>query len=138
LLEEAVLSHIDNFNSQLQSHFDDMFKNGREVVLRIKIFDSWGKNLETEFGTEKEELGTLIKKWVDGNTVQHRYSTTDATENFMLFEQVRIPLLDEKGVPLDARTWAKGLQSYLKNNLQITSKLMMRGLGQAQIVIGEK
>ena len=36
LLEEAVLAHVDNFNVQLQSHFDDMFANGREIVLELK------------------------------------------------------------------------------------------------------
>ena len=35
LIEEAVLMHIDSFNAQLQSHFDDLFENGREIVVRI-------------------------------------------------------------------------------------------------------
>lgn len=138
LLEEAVLTHIDKFNNQLQTHFDDMFQNGREVILRIVIFGSWGENLESEFGPDKEELGKTIENWVEANTVQHRFSTTDATENKMLFEQVRIPLFDEKGKSNDTRNWAKGLQLFLKNKFQITSKLMMKGLGQAQLVIGEK
>jgi len=46
LLEEAVLAHIDNFNAQLQAHFDDMFANGREIIVRIKKFDSWPDDLE--------------------------------------------------------------------------------------------
>jgi hypothetical protein len=33
LLEEAVLAHLDNFNAQLQKHFDDMFENGREITM---------------------------------------------------------------------------------------------------------
>jgi hypothetical protein len=56
----------------------------------------------------------------------------------MLFEQVRIPLYDEKNKALDARGWIKGLQKNLKEKYQIESKLMMKGLGQAQLVIGEK
>lgn len=39
LLEEAVLSHIDNFNVSLQKHFDDMFENGREIIIRVKYVD---------------------------------------------------------------------------------------------------
>ena len=34
----------------------------------------------------------------DRNTVAHRFSLTDATENMMLFEQVRIPLYRENGM----------------------------------------
>ena len=136
LLEEAVLQHMDNFNVQLQSHFDDMFANGREIILRIKTWSSWDKDLEsTDFGDG--ELSDLIEKWVSQNTVKGRFNTSDATENFMLFEQVRIPLYDANNKAVDARGWAKGLQGFLKEK-QIVSKLMMQGLGQAQLVLGEK
>lgn len=137
LLEEAVLSHIDNFNVQLQKHFDDMFENGREVILRIKTWDTWEHDLETEdFGDD--ELSSLIENWVSENTVKGRFSTSDVTENMMLFEQVRIPLYDEKGKAIDARKWANELRKHLKSAYQIESKLMMQGLGQAQLVLGEK
>ena len=139
LLEEAVLSHLDNFNSQLQNHFDDMFANGREVILRVRVWDSWGYDLESEdFGDGSKELGEIIEDWVSDNTVAHRFSTSTATENVMLFEQVRIPLYDEKNKAVDTRSWARGLQNYLKKTFQIDAKLMMQGLGQAQLVIGEK
>ncbi len=137
LLEEAVLSHLDNFNVQLQNHFDDMFTNGREIILRIKTWNTWEYDLESEdFGDD--ELSSLIEKWVTDNTVQGRFNTTDATENMMLFEQVRIPLFDEAGKAIDARKWTNGLRKYLKETYQIESKLMMKGLGQAQLVLGEK
>jgi hypothetical protein len=140
LLEEAVLAHLDNFNVQLQNHFDDMFENGREIVLRIKTWDTWDYDLETEeFGDD--ELGFLIEDWVADNTVKNRFSTSNATQTSMLFEQVRIPLYyDRNGQQraLDARRWANGLRKYLKDTYEIESKLMMKGLGQAQLVLGEK
>jgi hypothetical protein len=136
LLEESVLANLDNFNAQLQKHFDDLFANGREVILRIKKFDSFDGDLEKEYGGE--ELSKLIEDWVSDNTVQHRFSTTDATESMMLFEQVRIPLYDAGNRPVDTRGWARGLQKMLKEKYQIDSKLMTKGLGQASIVIGEK
>ena len=140
LLEEAVLSHLDNFNYQLQTHFDDMFENGREVVLRIMTWDTWDYDLETdEFGDD--ELGYLIEYWVEDNTVKSRFNVATATENMMLFEQVRIPLYYERNGQqraMDTRRWAKGLQSYLKDNFQIEAKVMMKGLGQAQLVLGGK
>ncbi len=139
LLEEAVLSHLDNFNTQLQTHFDDMFANGREVALRVRVWNSWGYDLEsTDFGDGSRELSEIIENWVSDNTVQNRFSTTDATENILLFEQCRIPLYDERNRPMDTRGWARGLQKYLKDNYQIDAKLMMQGLGQAQLVLGEK
>jgi hypothetical protein len=136
LLEEAVLAYLDNFNAQLQSHFDDMFTNGREVVIRIKKFDSFDGDLESEY--DGQELGSIIETWISDNTQNHRFNTTDATENMMLFEQVRIPLYDANGKAIDARGWTKGLQSELKTKYGITSKLMTKGLGQAVLVIGDK
>jgi hypothetical protein len=136
LLEEAVLSQLDNFNAQLQGHFEDMLTNGREISLRIKTFSSFDGDLEKEY--EGEELGAIIEKWISGNTVQGRFNTTDATESMMLFEQVRIPLYDANNRAIDARGWAKDLQKMLKDKLTITSKLMTKGLGQASLVIGDK
>jgi hypothetical protein len=137
LLEEAVLAHIDNFNNQLQAHFDDMFANGREIIVRIKKFDSWTDDFETEY--DGKELGQIIEEWFQNNTVKGRFNTSDATADFMLFEQVRIPLYDANGKPLDARSFLRGLQNYLKNPpYNLTSKLMVKGLGQATLVVGEK
>jgi hypothetical protein len=136
LLEESVLNHLENFNSQLQAHFDDMMENGREVALRIRVWDSFDGDLESEY--DGDELRTLIEDWVADNTVQGRFSTSDATEQMMILEQVRIPLYNDKGRALDTRNWADGLRKMLKTKYQIESKLMMKGLGQAQLVIGEK
>jgi hypothetical protein len=136
LLEEAVLSHIDNFNTQLQSHFDDMAANGREVALRIRVWSSFDGDLESEY--DGVELRDIIEEWVAENTVSGRFSTTDATETIMQFEQVRIPLYNEKNRPMDTRAWAVGLQRMLRDKYQIEAKLMMKGLGQAQLVLGEK
>lgn len=137
LLQEAVTTHIDNFNSKLQLHFEDMFANGREIIIRIKKFDSWSEDLESEF--DGKELSAVIEDWMAANTVKGRFNTTDATENMMLFEQVRIPMFDDSGKAIDARGFAKNLQKFLKSEpYLITNKLMMKGLGQAVIVLGEK
>ncbi len=136
-LEKAILANIDPFAAQLQTHFDDMFTNGREVLLTIKRWDSWENDLETEF--DGEEITDIIKTWMDENCVQGRYNMTDATENIIRFEQVRIPIYDEKQKALDAREFAKGLRKFLKAEpYLIESKLMTRGLGEAIIVLGEK
>ncbi|TXB66089.1 hypothetical protein FRY74_05830 [Vicingus serpentipes] len=138
LLKEAVTAHIDNFSASLQSHFDDMFANGREVIIRIQTWDSWDGDLESEdYGDD--ELGILIEDWMAENTVKGRFSTTDMTESMALFEQVRIPLFDERGRAQDARRFASGLRKWLKADPRlIESKLVMKGLGRATLILGEK
>lgn len=137
LLAEAVVANIDLYNVQLQNHFDDMFENGREVILRVLTWNNWAHNLESEdFGGDM--LSNIIENWVHENTVKNRFSTLDATENMIVFEQVRIPLFNEKGQATDTRRWAFNLKKYLMDKFQIESKLMMKGLGQAQLVLGDK
>jgi hypothetical protein len=137
LIQKAVLEKVDAFNTQLQGHFDDMFKNGREIRLTVRKWDSWENDLETE--VDGTELTEHIENWVRDNTVSKRYSLSDASENLMSFEQVRIPLLDESGNPIDARQFARGLQKHLKGSpYGYDVKLLTRGLGEAILILGEK
>jgi len=136
LLAEAVISHLDNFNAQLQKHFDDLFNNGREVILRVRVWDSFDGDLETEF--DGNELGEIIENWVYDNTEQHRFSLSNATENALFFEQVRIPLYNSSGRSVDTRGWTRDLQKFLKDTYKIDSKISTKGLGESQLIIGEK
>jgi hypothetical protein len=137
LLEEAVLSHIDNFNAQLQKHFDDLLTNGREVTVRIRVWDNSPVDLEQEYNGK--ELAEIIDDWMARNTVQGRYSNSDGSENFVLFEQVRIPLYTETGKSMDTRQFVTELKKYLNAPpFSITCKVMTQGLGRATLVIGEK
>jgi hypothetical protein len=137
LLQNAIVANIDPFVAQLQAHFDDMFNNGREILLTVKKWNSWDKNLETEI--DGEELNDHINAWLQKNTVKGRFNMSDATENIARFDQVRIPLYDANGNAIDARQFAKGLQKYLKAApFIIDAKLMTRGLGEAILVLGEK
>jgi hypothetical protein len=141
LLKEAVTSHIDNFTGSLQTHFEDMFANGREIIVRVQLWDGgdFDGDLETEMGPDDEELGVIIEDWMADNTVKGRFSTTDATETMMLFEQVRIDLFNAKGRAQDARRYIKGLSKYLKNEpYLIPNKVVMKGLGRATIILGGK
>lgn len=133
LLEESILSHIDQFNNQLQAFFDDLFENGREVSLECKRTNDSDINFESEF--EGDELSFIIEDWLAANTKEGRFSTSDVSENRVKFEQVRIPLFAENGRALDTRTWARGLQKELRSKYHIKSKLSTKGLGQAYIII---
>lgn len=135
LLQEAVNASMGKIEEQLMKHFDDMGRNGREVALVVQKWESSPYDLKSDFGGK--ELGELIEDWLSDNTVNHVYSTLDATETTMEFEQVRIPLYGANNRPLDTRQWARGLVNFLKAK-GVDSKLNMRGLGHATITIGEK
>ena len=137
MLQQAINANIDPFVAQLQTHFTDMFDNGREISVKLKRWQNWSNNFETEFGGK--ELSDVINEWMQQHAVKGRFNATDVTENMMTLEQVRIPVLDAQGKAIDARLFLKDLQKYLKAApYNIESKLMIRGLGEAILVLGEK
>lgn len=137
LLEEAVLSNMDEFCTQLMTYFEDINENGREVAVDIRVFDNGsGLDLESEFNDM--ELSEIIDDWMSDNTVNHVFNKSDASENFIQYEQVRIPLYKENGNQMDTESFVRGLRTYLRKQYQIESKVMARGLGRCILVIGEK
>ena len=136
-LEKAVKNNIKEFDKQLDKWYADQKSNGREIVLTIRCWDNWDNDLETEYGGE--ELVDVIQNWLRKNTVNGNFNLSDGTESFAQFEQVRIPLKDKNGSAMDARAFATSLRKHLqKAPYNITSKVIIRGLGEATLILGEK
>lgn len=138
MLSEAVNSHIDEFCSRLQNHFDDMFANGRTIALKLNIFPNANDvNFETEY--DGKELREIIEDWMNLYTVNHRFNLSDDAELYMNFEDVRIPLYDEKERPIAANAFARNLSKYLKATYGIDPiKIMNQGLGQCTLILFNK
>lgn len=137
LLERAILNNLDPFVNQLQGHFSDLITNGREIRLGIRTWENWEYDLEAEF--DNVELRDIIYDWVQVNSVEGRFNETNSSEYRIDYEQLRIPIYDERGRALDARQYARGLVKFLNAspyNFEI--KLLTRGLGEAILVLGEK
>lgn len=137
LLEEAIVSNMDDFCSQLTTFFEDIHENGREVSVGVKVFDNGsGLDLESEF--DGVELSEIIDDWMSENTVNHVFNKSDASENFIDYENVRIPLYKDNGIQMDTESFVRNLRIYLRKQYNIESKIMTRGLGKCIIVLGEK
>ena len=135
LIEEAVLERMDNFADQLQAHFDDLLQNGREISVSIRTEN--GTSLSQEY--EGEELTDIINEWMALNTVEHRYSLSNADDTTMDYEQVRIALYAKNGMALDARQFISGLRKMLSAApYKISSKIETNGLGKATLILGTK
>lgn len=136
-LENAVKENVKEFDRQLDSWYADQRKNGREITLTVRCWDNWDNDLETEY--DGEELTDCIQQWMRQNTVNGSFNLSDGTESFAQFEQVRIPVVDQKGNAMDARAFATALRKHLqKAPYNITSKVIIRGLGEAILILGEK
>ena len=135
-IESAIREHIDAFDSQMVAWYNDILSNGREISMTIKCWDSWENDLETEYNNV--ELIDSIQKWLNKHSVNSTFNLTDQTEKMAQFEQIRIPLYNSDGMPMDARSFANELRVYLKQEYQISAKILTRGLGEANIILGGK
>lgn len=138
LLEEAVQNHMEAFAYRLQTHFDDMLNNGREVSYLIRISDNWGEDLESDY--DGYALSEILDNWFYDNTEQHRYSITDQSETQMTLNQVRIPIYDDRGRPNDANRFIRNLVRYLRAEPYLIDeiKVLNQGLGRCVLILGEK
>ncbi len=137
ILAKDVKDQIKPFCKQMDAFFADVERNGREIVLTIRRWEDWDEDLESEFGGE--ELLEVIQCWLSDNTVGGNFNLSDATENFARFEQVRIPLTDEKGNALDARGFSAKLRKFLRTApYNIPVKVMTKGLAEAYLILGEQ
>lgn len=137
ILEKAVKENVKPFDKQMDDWFSAQQRDGREISLTVRCWDSWDKDLETEF--DGNELTDCIQAWLRANCVNRSFNLSDGSESFAQFEQVRIPLLDENGNAMDARAFVTKLRKHLqKEPYNISSKVIIRGLGEAVLILGEK
>jgi hypothetical protein len=143
MLKMDVSAHMENFCSGLLAYFQNMFEQGREARFQVRVWESSEVNLETEFSYPlwemEDELGFIIEEYFRRNTVQGRFSVSDATESTLKIEQARIDMVDDKGRAVDARLFMSGLRKHLAQEpFNLESKIYTRGLGEAWLIIGEK
>jgi hypothetical protein len=73
------------------------------------------------------------------NTVQGRFSKLGSSENYVQYEQVRIPLYKTNGIAMDTEAFARQLRNVLrKEPYNIPVKVLPSGLGRTVLVLGEK
>lgn len=136
LIEEAVLVHIDNFAGTLQTHFDDLLTNGREVVMEVRVKGNSSINLDTEF--QGLTLLDVIDDWMAANSVSGRFSLASGTETYATFNQIRIPIYAPNGRAMDMRLFTRNLAQKLRTApYNVPVKVVTQGLGKVIIWLGE-
>ncbi|MBO4802040.1 MAG: hypothetical protein J5545_09285 [Bacteroidaceae bacterium] len=130
LLQEAVIEQMDAFQEQLLQHFEDLFENGREVRIAVEIASDADFTFDSEF--DGDPLTDLLDDWMAQNAVGGRYSLSDAKERSLLFEQVRIPMIADNGMAVDARRFATQLRRDLQP-LGLKARVTAEGLGYATV-----
>ena len=138
MLETAVLSHMDNFNAQLMTYFDEIVTKGREITVEIQVFENSPKKLNSEINEDGDELSDDIKKWMKANTVNGAFTLGPKTSTLMKMESVRIPLRGEDGTAFSADDFGTQLRKYMRKTYQLPCAAYPVGTGKVVLVIGGK
>lgn len=136
VLQNTMTEQMDQFKGRLQSYFDNVQANGREITVTCRIIGGGDVNFNSEFGGQT--LSEIITNFVDDNTVNHAFNQRNATRNRLQFDQVRIPFTDSAGRRMQARQFVDQLKKYLSTNFSIASENTTKGLGGGRLYIGEK
>jgi len=139
LFEEAILTFIPNLQSLMQTYFDNISLNGREIYVRVQMYDDAGFDMEEEFGTSNIELGEILTKWIKDNSVKNSASLVKQTTNEIRMK-VKIPLYDssDNNTPMSANEFSNKLKKYLRDNYGIKSTNLTQSIGDGRIVIKSK
>ena len=136
-IKQALKSTFPSFCDRLDSYFQDLAERGREVVYSFEITSNSQWDFYTEVGDEGYLLGEVIEEWFIANAKSNTFTVPTASEYNMEFKQLRIDLLDTRGVSLDARRFINTLARELRTKYGVTPvKVITVGLGECIIKIG--
>ncbi len=138
LIEEAVVSHMDNLQDDMQRYFADLRENGRKTSVKVLLWQNAGFDLEN-YCNDKMYID-LLYDWMLDNTVNGAFSEVNATRNMINYERVRIPMEDDRGRPYNARQFGRELRRYLEQTCDLQRKVSTqnKGLGEVWIFLGEQ
>jgi len=136
MLEQSVLDKMEGLTDQLMKYFADVQANGREISLRVRMWEGAPFSLSSEYGGQ--ELSEIIYNWISDNTVNHQFTEANSSPKAARYTQVRVPLKDQNGRPMQARQYVDQLRKYLQNTYSISSANRTSGLGSGVLVLGGK
>ena len=136
---------MDNFCAQLTDHFHKTMEIGREIKIQIKV-NSDDVYLDDEYVYDPyemdDELNMIIEHWFYENAKGGMYKVVGGDlAKTMKIEEIRIPIVDDKGRAIDAYKFINGLKKMLrKEPFNITGKTIRvkGGLGEAWLILGNK
>ena len=109
----AVEKVSDDFLSVIQGKFSDIVANGRSIIIDFKIDENSSITLNKEFNGE--ELADILTDWIADHSYKNNYHIQGTTELEMIFDDVKIPLVDANGRNYNINQFNRELRQYLRS-----------------------
>jgi hypothetical protein len=132
-IKEIIGESMDDFKSQITSHFNDLNKNGVEITLRVTTNGKSGIAMDDDCGNE--EIGEKINAWLKLNTINQAFKMVKNTEVEVAYTNVRIKAREVNGMKYTAYDFAKDLKKGLKKGCGLDVSNGTQSLGDALLII---
>jgi hypothetical protein len=96
LASKAVDSIAVDFLNVMQTKFTDIVENGKSILVEISFEKESKYKMSSELGADALPLSDQIEEWMGKNAYKNNYHIQGTTDVKMIFDDVRIPLKDEK------------------------------------------
>jgi len=125
LASKAVEACMEDFLNVIQTKFTDIVLNGRSVIVDISFDPVSPYKMSSEFGSEALPLSDQIEMWMEKSSFKNNYHIQGTTDLRMIFDDVRIPLLDQAtGNNYNPNKFALELFKFLKGmGLQVVKDI---------------
>lgn len=125
----------DDFFYQLQSSFEQIVENGRELSIQIVLGENCELDVYTEVGTNGNDLQIEVEDWLVENAYKGVYSVNSSDK--MLEISMQIPLINQAdGRPYQPSRLRGTLTNFLKGILEPTghSPKTRANIGQTLVI----
>ncbi len=134
-LVEQVEMNLQNLQSSMRTHFEDLNLNGRMVSLRISVERNSPINDFRRDRCGNEPYTRTFVNYIKRNTVHGGYHLQSNSAKEVYYDVIRIPLFDNDGFPMGASDWAYEMTMYLEENCGLITIDNTTKLGEAHIIV---
>lgn len=96
LIQRAVDAAADEMLNMMQTKFTAMLEGGRSVLVDISIKQTASTKFEDRPTGKELSYAELVEAWFSDNAYRNSYHMQGVTATRMLFDDVRLPLRDQK------------------------------------------
>lgn len=123
----AVEDELPGFLDDICKNFTKRLSHGSRVVLQFAIGGTSVVTFSDPVGSQGYSLSNVIRQWVRRNAYEGKYHLQGIVEESMIFDYVMIPPLDEDGLVMDAAQYAFLIESYLKEDQNVSCSSRIDG-----------
>jgi hypothetical protein len=114
LTQKAIEKVIEDFVFMLNEKSTTMLTQGSSLTVEITFSQNASSDMNTELGQDKLPFSDVLIEWFSKNTQNSGYHIQGTSKLKMIFDDIKMPLKDSKGVTFNSNKYALELYQFIK------------------------